>query len=147
MNNRQMLILILGDLLVFSLLLFLFTYLGMVHLFLALLGGIIFLLGVYDLLTGHLSAILSLVLGFPGEFSGSYRKKNILNYLPLVVSVFFLAYSVPMIWQKGWIIEQHREMMQEAYFSFLTLGVIVLAAVISVLCMVFYLWQLKEKKK
>ncbi|MBS3943013.1 MAG: hypothetical protein KGZ32_02045 [Dethiobacter sp.] len=93
------------------LLLLILSYYGMSHIYLLLSGVLYLCLSVYDCRTGRLSEIYALMLSLPGH-EGIGR----LSWLPKLLSVVSISYSLPLLVEHGLFIEAQRLSMQRGLF-------------------------------
>jgi hypothetical protein len=117
--------LIIFDLVSMLLLLLFLTYFGMSHVFLLLLGTVFLFLCLYDSRTGRLSAVFTLMLSLPAP-----KDKGRLNWIPALLSLVLMIYSLPFLFKHGLVNTSQRAAMQGGLFSQFALSAGAAAAVI-----------------
>lgn len=131
-NLRKTICLIVLDLLSMLLLLLFLAYYGMSHLFLLLTGIVFLFLCIYDSRTGHLSTLFVLMFSLP-----DLKEKGRLNWIPVLLSLILVFYSLPLIVEHGLVNVSQRTVLQGGLFPQFALYagiaafVIILAAVYS----------------
>lgn len=142
LSYKRLVVILFLDFVIFALLILLFTYFGMSHVIFTLVGLLILLLGVYDISTGQLSKMVALLLGLP-IFSGVSSK--ILNYLPVLISLGLLVYSLPQFWYHGLINDSQQRVMQQAHLSSMALGLLAACLLITLLASIIYFRDTRKK--
>jgi len=138
----RLLLFIFFDLLVLSAIFLLFSYYGMSHVFLLLLAVMVLVLGYYDITTGHFSALLVMLFGLPLESGG--KKFKPVNFLPLVVAVGFIWYSISSIREHGLVNELQKRSIQDGDFWFFIICILLLSLVMALASILLYI---RENRK
>lgn len=136
---RRFILFITADLVLLALLLLFFTYYGLGHIFLLVLGIALFSLSLYDSSTGQLSMILAALFGLEERPAG--RK---LNWLPALLSLVLIIYGTALFWEHGLINEAQQLAMQDGLFPFFALYVFI--ATVVVIFFAVYTASRKNKK-
>ena len=130
MASRKLILFIILDLVVLLLFLLLLAYYGVSHVLFLVLGLLFLVMSAYDNRTDRLSAVLALLFNLPPA-SGNKR----LNWLPLLLSLALIIYSLPLLLEHGLVNSIQRWSMQGGMFtrfavwSLITTGVVILVAV------------------
>lgn len=104
-------LLIVFDLAAMLVLLLFLTYLGMSHLFLLVAGVFFFCLTAYDSRTGRLSILFALMFSLPEPV-----EKGRLNWIPALLSLVLIIYSLPLLYKHGLVNQIQRVSMQSGLF-------------------------------
>ncbi len=104
-------LLIVFDLAAMLVLLLFLTYRGMSHIFLLVAGIFFFCITIYDNRTGRLSALFALMFSLPGPV-----EKGRLNWLPALLSLVLIIYSLPLFFKHGLVNHTQRVSMQTGLF-------------------------------
>lgn len=124
-NLPKTICLIIFDLVSMLLLLLFMTYYGMSHLFLLLIGTVFFFLCIYDGRTGRLSAVFKLMFSLP-----EFPEKGRLNWIPVLLSLILVSYSLPLLMEHGLVNVSQRALMQGGLFPQFVLWAGAAAAII-----------------
>ncbi len=120
----------------------LFTYLGMSNLILMVFALIILVLGYYDIASGKLSYLLVLMFDLPD----TPGKRKLINYIPLLLAVAIIAYSIPALLEHGLVDSQQRRMMQGETIVTFALYLLVVLVAVTLCAFLFYLWLGRKSK-
>ena len=129
-------LLIAFDLAAMLMLLLVLTYLGMSHVFLLVAGILFFWVTVYDSRTGRLSALFALIFSLPGP-----AEKGRLNWIPALLSLVLIIYSIPLLIKHGMVNQIQRVSMQAGLFPRFAIYAIAATSVdaaIAVYTVIFY---------
>ncbi len=111
MTPRNVAIFITLDLAVLLTLLLFLSYYGMSHLVIMVMGLVFLMITLYDLRTGNLSGLFSEFLGMSDP-----EELGTLRWLPVILSVILLYFSVPVFLEHGLINSPQRWAMQHGQF-------------------------------
>jgi len=130
------------DFLLLSLVLLLFSYYGVGHLFLVLLGLLVLGLGYYDIATGRISELMVLIFGFSLSSGEGFRWAN---YLPFLGAVALIFYSILSFWEYGIVNTAQQKGLQQVDPALLFVTVVLLSLIITLLALAVYLQESRKK--
>lgn len=126
MQQPRLIVLLILDLIILVAVLLIFTYFGIAHLLLLLIGALIILTGFFDINTGIFSEVFQQYFNLPGNYS----KGKILNLLPLLLSLIVIWYSIFQLMDHGLVNDAQKAIMQDNYSGEFIVAVMGVSAVI-----------------
>ncbi|MDY6826015.1 MAG: hypothetical protein SVV67_02395 [Bacillota bacterium] len=111
MKPRQTALFIILDLTVLLVLLLVLAYYGMSHLAITFLGFLLLVICLIDMHNGIFSEMFSAFIGFTES-----EEKSKLRWLPVALASLLLIFSLPILFEHGWINHDQRWAMQHGQF-------------------------------
>jgi len=141
MKSSHFILLLILDVVFLIVVFLLFTYYGMTHLLLFIIGLLILVTGLYDFKTGIFSELLRQLFNSPGK----QKKGGIYNVIPLLMSLVVIIYSIPQLFEHGLINRGQESLMSGNYFFQFAIWLVVLSLFLLIAAIGSQFWKERNK--
>ncbi|GEM_PF-1627100 len=141
MKSSHFILLLILDVVFLIVVFLLFTYYGMTHLLLFIIGLLILVTGLYDFKTGIFSELLRQLFNLPGK----QKKGGIYNVIPLLMSLVVIIYSIPQLLEHGLINRDQESLMSGNYFFQFAIWLVVLSLFLLIAAIGSQFWKERNK--